>query len=217
MNILILGATGRTGKYTLSQALERGHIVNVLVRDPAKITPHHQLNIFRGTPTDKIALSTAMTGCEAVLSTLNISRNNDFPWSSLRTPKDFLTDTIRNVIELAAESSIKRIVVCSAWGVAETRSELPGWFRWMIDNSNIGPAYQQHEQVEKILAATEFDWTVVRPAALTNSPKLKPLKISVPGQPTGHSYFVSRQNVARFMLNALENNLYVRELPTISE
>lgn len=217
MKILILGATGRTGKHILSQALERGHIVNILVRDAAKIKPHNQLNIFTGTPTDKAQLSAALTGCEAILSALNISRNNDFPWSSLRTPKDFLTKTIHNIIEVANESGIKRIVVTSAWGVAETKTELPGWFRWIIDHSNVGAAYSEHENVEKILAGTQLEWTAVRPVGLTNFRNSKTIKVSVPGQPTGHSYLISRQNVAKFMLNALENNQYIRELPTVSE
>ena len=37
MRILLLGATGRTGRFLLEQALGRGHIVHALVRDRQKI------------------------------------------------------------------------------------------------------------------------------------------------------------------------------------
>jgi uncharacterized protein YbjT (DUF2867 family) len=138
MRILILGATGRTGKHLVSEALKNGHIVHVLVRDKSKI--HHnaeQLTIFEGLPTDRTALKNAMTGCEAILTALNISRTSDFPWARLRTPKTFLSDTMKAVVKVAEEEKIKRIVVCSAWGANETKKDIPWWFRWFIDHSNI--------------------------------------------------------------------------------
>jgi putative NADH-flavin reductase len=38
MNIVILGATGKTGSILLRQALDAGHTVTALVRTPSKIT-----------------------------------------------------------------------------------------------------------------------------------------------------------------------------------
>jgi hypothetical protein len=56
-----------------------------------------------------------MQGCEAVLSVLNISRKYEFPWAGLRTPKDFLSVTMKNIIEQSAKNHIRRIVFASAW------------------------------------------------------------------------------------------------------
>lgn len=79
-----------------------------------------------------------MQGCDAVLSTLNITRYSDFPWSSLRTPETFLSNTIQKVLAIAADLNLKRIIIISAWGDHETRQDIPFWFRWLIDRSNIG-------------------------------------------------------------------------------
>ncbi|MEI9911535.1 MAG: NAD(P)H-binding protein [Bacteroidota bacterium] len=92
MRILILGATGRTGKLVAEQALQRGHTVHALVRDKNKVKLNHaDLTLFEGQPADRAALANAMKGCEAILSALNISRTSDFPWAKLRSPKDFLS------------------------------------------------------------------------------------------------------------------------------
>ena len=61
MKILLLGATGRTGRWILEEAIGRGHIVHALVRDPAKLKiTNGRLILFEGTPTDSVALEKAM-------------------------------------------------------------------------------------------------------------------------------------------------------------
>ena len=215
MNILILGATGRTGKHVLEEALKREHRVNVLVRDKNKITPHNNLQVFEGTPTEKKILATAITGCDAILSTLNISRRSDFPWSGLRTPEDFLSHTMSNIIDLSAEFSFKKIIFTSAWGVNETKKEIPGWFRWFIDKSNIGYAYRDHERQEKLLEQSSLQWTAIRPAGLINSSRIKKVKVSFNAVPRP-GFLIGRKNLAVFMLDVLENNLYANQAPTVS-
>lgn len=215
MRVLILGATGRTGKHLLSEALKNGHIVHVLVRDKSKIHRSEQLTIFEGLPTDRTALKNAMTGCEAILSALNISRTSDFPWAKLRTPKTFLSDTIKLVAEIAEEEKIKRIVVCSAWGVNETKKDIPWWFRWFIDNSNIGVAYQDHELQESILQKTALNYTLIRPVGLTNFDKQENIRVTINNYPKP-KLIISRKSVAGFMLKVLDEDLFTKQTVTIS-
>ena len=214
MKVLLLGATGRTGKLILQQLLQRGFTVNVLVRDKSKVkTITQSLTIFEGSTLDADTLGTAMAGCEAIISALNISRKYDFPWSALRTPVNFLSATMKNIIPLAAKHQIKRIIIISAWGVSETRKDIPTWFRWIIDNSNISPAYKDHELQEQILAATDLYWTWIRPVGLTNF-GLKPVKVSFNNTPKP-SLFISRKSVAAFTVEALEQTGFIQLAPTI--
>ncbi|OSZ79774.1 hypothetical protein CAP36_00475 [Chitinophagaceae bacterium IBVUCB2] len=216
MRILILGATGRTGKHILEQTLHKGYIVHVLVRDRSKIhLVHNQLHIFEGSPADITAIEKAMKDCEAVLSALNISRTSDFPWAGLRTPKDFLSDTMNKIIAVCNKLGCKRIIVTTAWGVNESKKEIPGWFRWFIENSNIKYPYRDHGLLEELLKASSLDWTIIRPAGLINSSKEKKVKVSFNGLPKP-GLTISRRNVARFMVAALEEHAYIKELPTIS-
>lgn len=41
MKITVLGATGQTGQHLVNQALQQGHTVTAVVRNPGKITAHH--------------------------------------------------------------------------------------------------------------------------------------------------------------------------------
>ncbi|OEK00737.1 hypothetical protein BFP97_04080 [Roseivirga sp. 4D4] len=201
--ILLLGATGRTGRLVLEQALAEGYQVNCLVRSPEKIKiKSDSLDIFQGDTQNRDDLSKAIEACEAVISILNISRASDFPWAPLRTPKDFLSQTMSQLSTVAYEQGVNRIVVCSAWGVAETKADLPGWFRWFIDNSNIGVAYRDHERQEALLEASDLDWTIVRPVGLINSKKAKEVIESQNNQPKP-KLLISRLNVAKYMINVL--------------
>jgi putative NADH-flavin reductase len=81
MKILLLGATGRTGKYIIEEALKRGHLISAIARDPDKLKDY-KIEITQGTPYDYDTVERAMTGCEAVINTLNVS-------SSTCSPKGF--------------------------------------------------------------------------------------------------------------------------------
>ena len=157
-----------------------------------------------------------MQGCEAVLSALNISRRFEFPWSGPRTPKNFLSTTMKNIVELKHKNFIRRIVFVSAWGVFDTKKDLPAWFRWLVDNSNLRYQYRDHERQEEVIKNSTLDWTAVRPVFLTNSKVQKEIVVSENNEPKPHLY-ISRRNLAAFMLNVLEKNLYLCQTPVVSE
>jgi uncharacterized protein YbjT (DUF2867 family) len=210
MTILLLGATGRTGKWLLSGALEQGHTVHVLVRDKNRVgieSPH--LHVFEGMPTDRSALRAALTGCNAVISALNISRHSDLPWSKLRTPVTLLSDTMKLLVPLCEALSVKRILIISAWGVADTRPHIPGWFRWFIDHSNIGAAYADHERQEKILMGSNLEWTIIRPVGLTNSTREKQVKTSINNAPKPR-LTINRKGLADYIVAELERKEFLR-------
>lgn len=217
MRILILGATGRTGRFLVEEAVKQGYAINVLLRDKSKLNVNsNSITTFEGIPTDINTLLPAMQGCEAILSALNISRTSDFPWAPLRTPKDFLSAGMKNTIKAADQLQIKRMIITTAWGVGETKKELPFWFKWLIDHSNIGYPYRDHELQEDLLNNSALNWTIIRPVGLTNALNNKEVLVSFNNSPRPR-LIISRQNVARFMLSALENNLYIRQSPTVSE
>ena len=217
MYILILGSTGRTGRLLLTEALKRGHKVNVLVSHKSRLTVKPELvSAFEGTPLNKYTLSESMQGCEAILSTLNISRTSDFPWAKLRTSTDFLSLSMKNIIGVAEEQKVNRIIITTAWGVAETQKDIPFWFRLLIRYSNIRYPYRDHELQEELLKHSELDYTVVRPVGLTDQHNKKKIQVSLDNTPKP-TLTISRLHTANFMLDILENNLYNRQAPVISE
>ena len=217
MKICLLGATGRTGKVVLSQALERGWEVNALVRDSRKVSiQSDRLQLLEGTPANLENLAIALTDCQAVVNTLNISRKSDFPWSGLRTPERFLSEVASNLIELLPKKGIERIIFTTAWGVGDSLKDIPGWFRLLIQRSNIGYAYADHERQEALFEASDLKWTAVRPVGLTNSNRSRELIVSLDNSPKP-TLMISRKRVAQFLLDCLSDASYIREKPVVSE
>ncbi|TSD67493.1 NAD-dependent epimerase/dehydratase family protein [Inquilinus sp. KBS0705] len=215
MKVLLLGANGRTGKQILKQLLKRRYKVSVLIRNKKTFSiSSSSLTVFEGDVTDAADIDMAIEGCGAIISALNISRNNDFPWAALRTPIDFLSTTITNVIQAAHAHQIKRVLVITAWGVNETKKDIPFWFRWMIDHSNISYPYKDHERQEDLLKQSGLDWTAIRPVGLTNF-AAKTVRISLNNKPKPN-LLISRKSVAVFTVHALEKDLYLQKAPVIS-
>ena len=216
MRILLLGATGRTGKWVLQRALEKGYHINCLVRNAERIEKKEGLTIFEGNPSDENDLKEAISNCDGIISALNISRKSDFPWAKLRTPKTFLSDTMKLLTPIAEGHDIKRMVICSAWGVAETKKDIPKWFKWFINNSNISVAYKDHEKQEKILENADLNWTVVRPVGLSNSKRSEKIVESYNNEPKP-GIMISRESVAKYMVDCLEKDNLIKKKVVISK
>ncbi len=217
MKILILGATGRTGRLIVEEALKQGYDLNVLVRDKNKIPFNSKsIKVYEGTPARRTDLAAAMQGCEVVISALSVAKASDAPWSKLISPKNFVSESMKNVIAEANQQNLKRLITISAWGVLETKKDVPFWFKWMIDYTNLRHVYADHESQEKLLAASNLTWTAARPVALNDSKKIKTLIVGFNNLPKP-SLYISRRSVARFMVDVVKSDKYDMKSPTISE
>ena len=216
MKILLLGATGRTGKLVLQKALNKGYHVTCLARNSNRIPKQDRLTIVEGNPTNEMDLANAMQGCDAVINVLNISRTSDIPWARLRTPKNYLSEVMSCLIPIAETHQLKRMAICSAWGAAETKNDIPFWFRWFIDNSNIGVAYRDHERQEEMLQATKLNWTIVRPVGLTNSKKKEHIRETFENS-LKPNLFISRSSVADYLIDSLTRDELINKKVVISK
>ncbi|MBC7975522.1 MAG: NAD(P)H-binding protein, partial [Myxococcales bacterium] len=101
--VLIVGATGGTGRQLVTQALERGYSVTALVRDPSKLqVDHPQLTVVQGDVLDEGSLEAAMRGQEAVLSALGHTR--------YFYPTRILSEGTRNILGAMETHGVRRFV-----------------------------------------------------------------------------------------------------------
>ncbi len=215
MKILLLGATGRTGRYVIEYALQKGYDIRCLARNSSRIPLREHIELQEGNPAKKEDLKQALQGCNVVINVLNISRINDFPWSPLKTPERYLSIVMTNIVNLSTQTSLFRVVSCSAWGVAETRNDIPFWFRWFIDNSNIGIAYKDHERQETLLKKSRLNWCIVRPVGLVNLKLNKKMITSINNRPKP-GLFVSRRSLAYFLVKCVMDNTFLNQPVVVS-
>src|SRR5688572_25224747 len=113
MKILILGATGNTGKQVVMQALEQHHSVTVLVREAAKLDSlANNVKVIEGNVLDTEALAKALAGNEAVISALGVG-------GSLKSG-NIITDAVRKLIPAMNAAGVKRLIFISGFGVGNT-------------------------------------------------------------------------------------------------
>ena len=69
MKVLIIGATGGTGRILLEKAVEQGHEVTALARNPSAVAPRdYRPRVLRGNVLDPDAVEAAVSGQDAMLS-----------------------------------------------------------------------------------------------------------------------------------------------------
>ncbi|MCA1010315.1 NAD(P)-dependent oxidoreductase [Halobacillus halophilus] len=208
MKIIIFGASGRTGHPLVSQALERGHEVTAFVRGKHKLViPYSEnLRILEGSVLTYEDVERAIEGQDAVLSVLGHTKNS---------PKDLLTQSSANMIRAMQAHGINRIISLTGAGVTVEQDVKQGVvsrlfgraLRWVARD-----LWKDSVNQKNYLAQTELDWTIVR------APRLTEGELTTEYQ-TGYFKFtkpmVSREDVAHFMLDELENPQYVKEYPLI--
>lgn len=188
-----------------------------IVRNPSKIgITWPGLTIFEGTSLDEELVNRAMEGCDAVLSCLNLGRTSDNPFAKLTALENLLSASIQNALAGMESHQIKRIVVMSAWGVGEQIKETPWYFRLLVNMSNVKVAYEDHARQEQLLQNSALDWTIVRPVTLTNKEELKRPILSENNYPKPNMS-VSRKQVAKLLLDSIEQNKHINEAITLSD
>lgn len=201
----------------MQYALNSGHDVVALVRNPAKIaTSSPSLSIVTGTPENADDVESALAGCDAVISTLDNSRSSDSPWAKPVSSPTFLADSISNTVNAMRARGIRRIVVVSALGAGDSFPYAPFITRLLARRTNLRLSYSDHEAQEEVLTKSELDWTAVRPAILTNGTSLKPFVVSYEGRPKP-ALTITRALVARFLVGILDKPEFFCKMPVVSE
>ncbi|MFJ3763486.1 NAD(P)-dependent oxidoreductase [Streptomyces sp. NPDC090082] len=204
MKLTVFGATGGIGREIVRQALASGHEVTAVVRDPARLTATGaRLAVLRADLTDPEALRPAVAGRDAVLSGLGARTRAD---AGVTAP---LT---RSVLTAMAAERTRRLLVVSAapLGPVPEGQGLVDRAVLSVVGAVLRDIYADLRVMESDLAASEADWTSVRPPKLTDGPGTGQYRKVVGGTPPrGRS--LARADVAHAMLAMIDDPATVRQ------
>ncbi|MGL1934104.1 MAG: SDR family oxidoreductase [Fibrobacterales bacterium] len=236
MNILIVGATGATGKLLTQQLLSEGHSVTVVVRSghglPDAVRDHPQLTKITGTVLDFDEATTQklVRGVDAIASCLGHNISIKGMWGA---PRRLVRDTLIKLctaVEIANPEKPVKVVLMNSTGcqnrdLKEKRicPELAviGVIRFLV------PPHADNEQAGDYLRTTigqknsAIEWVAVRPDGLIDSDSITDLEIHP--MPTRSPIFnagkTSRINVAHFMKSLITDgelwNKWQGQMPVI--
>ncbi len=155
----------------LPKPIKRGHKISAIARNPEKLKDFN-IEITPGTPYDYDTVEKAITGCEAVINTLNVSRKSDNPWAPLTAPKDMISKSASNAVRAMEKNGIKRFVALGAIGAGRSWKTAPGILRFFVSITNLKYAFQDHGKQEEILENSTMDYTICRAPMLSDENQL---------------------------------------------
>lgn len=204
MKLTVFGATGGVGREVVRQALEAGHEVTAVVRDPARlgVPDHDRLQVaVVADLTDPDALVPVLTGREAVISALGSANNKQARLSPVTSP------AVRAILVAMDLAGVSRLSAVSAApvgpdvpgdGLVARKIFLPLLRRVLRD------LYADLAAMEALIRASRTQWTVIRPPRLLNKPRTgtyrRVIDANVPGGRT-----ISRADVADALLTTLSD------------
>lgn len=207
--VLVVGASGGTGRALVAQALERGYLVTAFVRDPTAFrTTHAHLTVVGGDVLDPARVSAAMTGQDAVVSALGHKR--------FFYPTRILSEGTRNLLSAMESHGVRRLVCQTSLGIGDSAGRMGLYYTLFVVPVVLPFYFWDKTRQERLIAASRSQWVIVRPSALTNAAHRGTCRH---GRAVGGYLLtprVSRATVAGFMLDRLADNLYLAETVSLS-
>jgi putative NADH-flavin reductase len=203
MRILVFGASGRTGREVVRQALSRGHSVTGFVRGSSRPSvAEPAMQVIDGDVASPNAVVDAIAGQEAVVSCLGVG-------TTLRHDPKVIAG-VRHILAGMRTHGVRRLVYQSFIGVRESRSAVGFLLRYVAPlplRQEIG----DHEVKESLVRTSDTDWTIVRPPTLTNGKATEAYRAGEAISTWAPVSFLSRADVAHFIVQELENPAYVKK------
>ena len=198
MKLLILGATGPTGRQLVEQALQAGHAVAALVRSSTKL---EGVETLQGDAADPSAIASAARGRDAVVSALGSGK-------SLKG--DIASRAAANLVA----ANPRRLIFMSGVGVGESYREAAFIEKLMI-RTMLRWIYADKAKADAMIQSSRLEWTIVRPALLTNGPRTGAYRVGEHLPLRGFPK-ISRADVADFMVRELTERKWIRKTVVIS-
>jgi putative NADH-flavin reductase len=209
MNIALIGATGMIGQRILKEALDRGHQVTAIVRDPSRLPLQHEnLKYVTGDIFDADSIAAAAAGHDAVISAYGPGLEN----------ANLIVEAAQSLIEGVKSSGVRRLLVVGGAGSLEVAPGVQ-----LVDTPEFPEAYKEvalaHRDALAVYRNADLDWTYFSPAALI-----------APGERTGTyrtgtnqlvaneqgESRISAEDYAVAMIDELENPQYIRKRFTVA-
>lgn len=206
--ILVLGATGGTGRLIVREAVARGYDVTVLVRSAEKARDLEGAKLIVGDARDEKALRQALKGRDAVISALGT------PVSPFREVT-LLSSATRALVSAMKAEHVSRLVSITGIGAGDSVGHGGFVFDNLIFPLLLRKVYADKNRQEAIVRDSGLDWVLVRPSVLNDKPRRDTIR-ALTDLSSFHGGTISRADVARFVLDQVRDHSWVHRSPLIT-
>ncbi|MBK24554.1 MAG: epimerase [Halobacteriovorax sp.] len=214
--VLVIGASGGSGRKTVEALLGEGHKVTALSRSASKVFGK-EVRTIDGSALDKNTLREAMKGQEVVIITLGISEN---PFrvrffGPSKTPMNIRSEGTRLAIEVMKELNIKRLLVQTTYGSGPSKNNLR-----LVDKLFftllLKPQIKDTEKQDKYIRESGLDWTISQPVHLNDSKEACGL-LHTSNNNQVSQWQVSRRLVGNFLAKSISDHSTLRQTIAVSQ
>ncbi|GAA2208482.1 SDR family oxidoreductase [Nonomuraea monospora] len=199
MKITVFGATGGTGRHVVEQALDAGHHVTAVVRDPAARLPRSgdpRLDPVIADVMRPGAIEACVSGRDAVVSALGPRG---------RGGGQVCAQGAQSIITAMRATGARRLIVVTASGhVVDEGDDL-------LNRALVKPllrrflreGFADFARTEELVRASGLDWTIMRPPRLTDGAR-RPYRTALDRNVRG-GITIARADLAHAVLAALDD------------
>ena len=148
-NVLVLGASGQIARYAVPMIAEQGDTLTLFARNAAKVDAPEGARVIEGDVLDAAALGAALQGQDVVYANLGGE----------------IVAQAEALVSALDAAGVKRLIFIVSLGIYH---ELPEPFEaW--NQQMIGDALVDYRKAADVIEASDLDYTIIRPAWLTNN------------------------------------------------
>ncbi|MGZ6391566.1 MAG: NAD(P)-dependent oxidoreductase [Ktedonobacterales bacterium] len=203
MKIAVVGSTGRTGRLVLDQAVRPGHQVTAFSRRPQELQGIQGLHpVVRGDGLNRSDVLEVVRAQDCVISILSTPGLG---------PSSVVTEVTSNIIGAMHETGVRRLICTSSHSLVATRPWLiVKAVKWIFRNP-----YADVAIMERAVAASNLDWTIVRATQLTDGAATGHMRRAHGDFDTG-PYTIRRADLATALLDIAESGDEIRAAVEVS-
>ncbi len=209
MKLAIFGATGRTGKPLVEQALQAGYEVVALARTSVKLAMQHpKLTNVQGDVLNQADVEKVVQGSDAVISVIGQRKDS---------PRDLQTIAITHIIAAMEKYGVKRLVSLTGAGVDDPHDR-PKFANHLIKTAlklMSGHVLKDGENHAEAIRKSKLDWVIVRGPMLNEGPHTGNYRVGWVGVNTGSR--LSRADLADFLLKQVTDTTYLQQAPMVGD
>lgn len=208
MRIAVLGATGGTGRLIVAEAWRKGYEVTALVRSKDRAGDLGDVRLAVGDACDEAAVSRAVEGCDAVVSALGTGVS---PFREVT----LLSAATEVLVAAMKRGQVRRLVCITGMGAGDSRGHGGVMFDRAIMPLLLRHVYADKDRQEALVRASGVEWVLVRPSVLNDKPARGSVR-AITDLAGFHGGTIARGDVARFVIEQLATDPWVRRAPLIT-
>lgn len=208
--VALIGATGYVGSQILEELIRRDYAVTAIAREVSSLKSKEHVIAVQVDINDVSALSSAINGCDAVISAFNAG------WTNPNIYDDYMAGA-KHIVEAVKEAGIERIIVVGGAGSLLNQED-----KRIVDGEDFPQAIKPGalgaaDFYEVISREPELNWTFFSPALEMNSSN-KGSRTGKYRTGTDHPIFdhnghsnISVEDAAVAIVDELENKKFVKK------